>query len=321
MNIRLIFIVERGILEQQTILSLKSIREFGNSMADCPVTCYSPRALFYPSESTVKTLQALGASVIQKDLNVDFKYYALANKPIILKEVAKNYPDEHIIFLDSDTLVFNDFHAIFSESFDAAAAPVFQQGIGIKNTDDENATYWNSLCEYSKLNIAQLPVVWTGVEKREIRAYYNTGVIAFNKNVLSQISSLWIELMDYAISNKIIPTSGMYFIEQSTFSLSIHSLGLNIQTLSHAYNFPILSESQPLLKAFDPNQTFVVHHQGNIELFLQFLKEEQLQNQKYQWLANEYSQYSERDKFLNKFWRWRRNILERCIYIIQDRLT
>ncbi len=318
-NIRLIFIVERGVLEQQTIWSLKSIRKFGDSMANCHVTCYSPRALFYPSKSTVKTLEALGASVVLKDLNKSFKYYALANKPLVLKEVAESYSEEYIVFLDSDTLVFQNFHSLLSGSFDIAAAPVFEQGIGVLHSDDENGFYWDSISRHIGLSIDNLPLVTTGVKKKSIRAYYNTGVIAFSKNVLAQLSSIWITLIDYAISNKILPTSGIYFVEQSTFSLTVHSMGLNIKTLPNYYNFPVITGSEDLFKSLDFNQVLLVHHQGNIELLLSLLQEEHSENDKYYWFVEQYSQYSTSHKFFNKLWRWRRNLVERLIYIIQDR--
>ena len=319
-NIRIIFIVERGILEQQTIWSLKSIRAFGNSIASCSVTCYSPRALFYPSKKTIKALQTLGATVILKNLNIDFKYYALANKPIVLKEVADSYPDEHIVFLDSDTLVFNDFQSIFSDSFEVAAAPVFEQGIGISNPQEKNASYWKAICEHSGLTLNELPSVRTGVRNKKITAYYNTGVIAINKSVLAKLANVWIDLIHYSISNKIIPTTGLYFVEQSTFSLSVHSLGLNMKTLSLAHNFPIIAGAKDLLKSFNSDQILLVHHQGNIELLLDFLKEEETTSDQYRWLIAQHSQYSRIQQSINKFWKWRKNILERTIYVIQDRL-
>lgn len=319
-HFRIIFIVERGILEQQTIWSLRSLRKFGKSMADCPVSCYSPRALFYPSKKTVRELEALGASVILKNLNEDFKYYALGNKPMVLKEVTKSHPDENILFLDSDTFVLNDIHSIFSGSFDVAIAAVFKQGIGTSGAEDPNNAYWSALCEHSGLSIDKLPMVRTGVGGKEISAYYNTGVIAINRNVLSQISSTWIDLITYAIANKIFPTSGIYFVEQSTFSLSVHSLGLTIKPLSLEHNFPILTGAPDLLKSFDSDHTLIAHHQGNIELLLYFLEKKQIESEQYQWFANQYAQYSRIHKLLNKFWRWRRNTLERTSYIIQNRL-
>ena len=79
-NLAFIACVERGRLEDQTILLCRSIRRFGGVYRDAPIYLFQPRPGMDVSERTLAVLCELGAVHISEPLNLDFSDEGTLNK-------------------------------------------------------------------------------------------------------------------------------------------------------------------------------------------------------------------------------------------------
>src|SRR4028119_236453 len=77
-----VFCIESGYFESQTLLAIESLRRFGGSMANAPVLAITPR--FGPSltRQTLQRLDELEVTYIRRDLRHSLSWYGFMNKPI-----------------------------------------------------------------------------------------------------------------------------------------------------------------------------------------------------------------------------------------------
>jgi len=260
----IIYCIETGLLEKNSLLSIASIRQFGGKLNDYDIFCIQPRAYFNISKKTKSLLSEFGATFIKVPLNIRHNYYALANKPLVCDYIMKNYAYDHYIFLDSDTLVLNVPTELLSFSGEIGLCPVAHQGIGIPANISTVDKYWKQLLDHLKIDESNLPIVETSRSKESIIAYWNSGVISFGGR--SSICEEWKNLLNYVLDHRALPESGIFFVEQTCLSAVLLQSKYQVQQMSVSLNFPMTRKSIQQDEVINLNEICVLHHYNNLRI-------------------------------------------------------
>lgn len=277
----IIYCIEKGILEKYTILSISSIKNFGGFLAQYDIYCFQPRKEFPISNSTKKILSDLGAKFMDTPLNINHRYYAIANKSIVCDYMARKHNYNQYIFLDSDTIILNEPNFFVHATYDISLSPVYSKGIGMLGGKDENFTYWQKLFEITEADMENLPTVKTIFEGEEIFGYWNAGVIVINGQ--SAIFKKWNNLVIYSLEKKIYPANGLYFIDQTCLAAILLSENYVIEALPVNYNFPLADQMLDRIDESGFDEIVILHHLSDLQVLKKYepvLKE----NYKYQWI-------------------------------------
>ncbi len=142
-----------GYLESQSKLLISSLREFGGKFKDLPIFSYQPRKKFKVSRETIAFFEENNVEYIDIELNKDFSDYPFANKILASNHREINTNAEILIFLDSDVFFLNEPKE-FPDfgSCNVILRPVDMKNIGVENSEDKNATYWNNLYKLLSLS-------------------------------------------------------------------------------------------------------------------------------------------------------------------------
>ena len=240
-KIEIVICTERGYLESMSKLLISSLREFGGKFRDVPIFSYQPRKELEISSETIAFFEKNNVEYIDLELNKDFCDYPLANKPLVCAHRETNTSAEILIFLDSDVFFLHEPKEFTNlGNADVILRPVDIENIGAKNSQDNNAGYWDSL--YKLLNVKTRRKVSTTVTNESIWEYYNSGhIVTFTKNNLFKTwKENFIKVMDAGIT----PNDGLTFVEQSVFSATVSQMELKVKPFSKQYNYPIHIENQ-----------------------------------------------------------------------------
>ena len=230
-----------GYLESMSKLLIATLREFGGQFRDIPVFSYQPRKDFKVSQETIAFFEKNNVEYVDIELNKDFCDYTFANKLLASSHREENTNAEILIFLDSDVLFLNEpkEFADFGNA-DAILRPVDMKNIGVKNSEDKNAAYWNRI--YNLFGVKMLRYVSTTVTNVKIWEYYQGGhQVALTKNNLFRTANEnFIKVMDAGI----VPNGGVTFVEQSVFSATVSQLELKVKLFGKEYNYPLHMENE-----------------------------------------------------------------------------
>ncbi len=186
MSLAFVFCVERGALESQALLLVRSIRRFGGRFREAPVHAFSPRSGREPGAATVARLEELGAvhhppSAWGEPLHRDFRGYVYANKILACARAEEILGEDLLVFLDTDTLFTGEPSDLdLPAGIDFAALPVANARMGSQGPADRNEPYWRGV--YQLCGIAGEPFVRAVIDGRRIRAYFNSGLVAVRRS-------------------------------------------------------------------------------------------------------------------------------------------
>jgi len=234
-SISVIINTEKGRLEGESKMLIESIRQFGGRFKDVPIYSYQPRKGFELSKSTISFFEKHQVNYIDLPLNKNHRDYPLANKIYTCAHAEKNLKSDTIIFMDSDSVVWQEPSAFYEmKDHDVGMTPVFRKLSLAVQQEDENYAYWQRLQSVLKFSMDQY--VQTVVDDQKVLAYYNSGLMVakrsscFFQSVLSNFEKLLKEDAPF-FKNR--------FLEQSNFTATILSKGMKFKKLGKGYNYPL----------------------------------------------------------------------------------
>jgi hypothetical protein len=173
--------VERGALESQALLLVRSLRRFGGRFRDAPVHTFAPRRGREPRAGVVAELAEMGAVHHEEILNRDLPSYAYANKIFACARAEEMLAEDVLVFLDTDTLMTGEPADLdLPAGIDFAALPVANARMGSQGPADRNEPYWRGV--YQLCGIDSEPFVHAVIDGRRIRAYFNSGLVAVRRS-------------------------------------------------------------------------------------------------------------------------------------------
>jgi hypothetical protein len=291
MSVPIAFIIctEPGRLEGQSLMLAESIRKFCGNLKDTPIYSFHPRVGEPISMETRKAFTALQVIHQQVPINEEFHSYYLANKPLVCAYAEQNIDADILVFLDSDKCFFSEpKEFLLPSDSNVRIRPEYGQGIGSTGNKDPQDWYWMKL--YEVLGVKREIFVNTPIGKKNIRGYWNSGLVAVRRN--AGIFTAWKEHFEKVMRLDITPPQGIYFVEQSVLSVTLCSLEENISHFSSNYSYPLplhnrLSK-ESRIKAWDEIASI---HYFNLFFYndwnaqIKSLKNFNLGSYKYQWLC------------------------------------
>lgn len=289
MSLAFIICTEPGRLEGQSLLLVESIRNFAGTFKDTPIYSFHPRKGEPISIKTQKAFENLNVTHQQIPINTRFHDYYLANKPLVCAYAEKNINADILVFIDSDKCFFgepNEF--ILPDDCSVRMRVEYGKGAGSEGSLDPQDVYWQKIYEIA--GVKREIYVNTPIGNKKIRGYWNSGLVAVRRK--ANIFQAWQYNFEKAMNLQIIPSQGIYFLEQSILSATISAAEENISnfSLNYSYPLPLHNQLSKTAKINCFNQLISIHYFNAFYYYdwlqqLQKLKGINTNSDKYQWLC------------------------------------
>lgn len=239
MPIAFIICTETGMLEQESLLLVESIRRFCGSLKNTPIYSFQVRENREISSKTLKIFESLGVIHEKKILNFEYPEYPMANKPLLCAEMERSIDAEVLVFLDSDIVFFSEpKEFLLPVGYDIGVRPEHKKNIGSEGDGDPNEVFWKSVHEL--VGVKKSRYITATVDQKRMRTYWNAGVIAVRRE--ANIFGAWKDNFEKIINSKIRP-SGIadktYYLDQVSLSATTDMLESNVWCFSPSYNYPL----------------------------------------------------------------------------------
>jgi hypothetical protein len=237
MSVRFVCCVEAGRLEGEALLLCRSLRRFGGRFATAPIVAYSPRAGDPVPERTRAELERLDVAVVEDELNTDHAANPIANKLYAGADVERQFTEEVVVVLDSDTVFLGEPQLLdLAPRTDAAVSAVGKVSEGTTGPGHENEGYWRAL--YELAGVSDPPWVETALRGTRIRGFWNSGLVAARRG--AGILGEWLELFRRLASEGRLPPSGRIDnLDQIALALALSRRPGRVATLPWPYNYRI----------------------------------------------------------------------------------
>jgi len=231
--------VERGFLEEQSLLLYQSIRQFGGRFREAPIYACSPRAGRGVGPATVEAMDALGVTYVDLPLNRDLDYFAYANKNFAAALLERTTWHGTLVFLDSDTLLLREPALLeLPEGVDVRVRPVDVKGICSSGPGDALEAYWRELAKLCRVDLDALPRIHCTVDGTPVRANYNGGLVVARTGL--GIFRRWEENILAVHHAQLRPRPDSFWgTGQSTLAMAIHAATSRVELLPRSYNYPL----------------------------------------------------------------------------------
>lgn len=255
MSMPIVFIIctETGMLEQESLLLVESIRRFCGSLKDTPIYSFQVRENREISSKTLKAFESLAVIHQKKILNSEYPEYPMANKPLLCAEVEKIIDAEILVFLDSDIVFFSEpKEFLLPSGYDIGVRPEHKKNIGSEGDGDPNENFWKDIHEL--VGVKKPRFVTATIDRKKMRTYWNAGVIAVRRE--AGVFGVWKDNFEKIINSEIRPNEiadKTYYLDQVSLSATTDAMESKVWCFSPSYNYPLnfhneLPESEQLKK-------------------------------------------------------------------------
>lgn len=229
-------VVEAGPLEKQVCLLLESLRRWGGRAANAPVFVIRPRRGPHLSRTTMSKLEELDAEYIHFERSDGMEWFPYLNKTAAVLNAAARCQTTSIAWLDADIIVMEEPIELLGVRSKELRACATDRNIGTADDEDEFAPYFKAACTSLGVDFDSLPYVTTETDKTTIRAYWNSGVYAFDtQSDLAEVHHRFtLSLVKNGVASR---HSKLYFSDQISLGLAAHALNLRSQPVSQTHNF------------------------------------------------------------------------------------
>jgi hypothetical protein len=227
--------VEHGRLESEAILLVESLRAWGGGCADAPVYAFAPRPGLLPKPDTVARLEELGVRVIEEALVSErFADEPTLNKIAVSAWAERELDHETLVFTDTDSIFLGEPRELMEGDWVAAARPVDRRIAGSRGKG-KNEPYWRKM--YEELGVRGRPFVRTAVGGQEIRAYWNSGLLAARRS--AGLFDAWERATNQLFDAELVPAKWPNFMDQLSWAAVTADHHDRVRILSVAYNYPL----------------------------------------------------------------------------------
>lgn len=259
-----IHIVEKGDLEEKSILLCSSIRKFGGLYKDSEIYAISPRKDKEVSSKTKEIYNKLNVNYIYKELNVKWYDQPYLNSIYGSAFIERNYLNNNIslVYADADTFFISqpDKLDLENNKVSIAATPIDSVKAEIAYSDIDNISeYWRNVYKLFNVDIKKLWYVRSLHDNKNIVAYFNNGVLSVKPSL--QIFQECLEKIELAHDD--IFFSGLqkgslerFYLDQVFISAAVVKVPKDkILLLDSNYNF-----SLPVMRHIDTDQFKTLVH-------------------------------------------------------------
>lgn len=228
--------VESGLLENQTVRMIESLRRWGGRLRESPIFAVTPRMGPPLSRQTHRAFERLGVEYLRFQAESRYPWLGFLNKPYALVAVQERSTSECIGWLDSDLLFLGEPEELILKEGEDFVACAPDRNIGTTGPEDPFEPYWKAICQVVGLDIEDLPWITTEMEGKRIRLYWNSGVFVYRRHTgfAHPYLQTCLQLLDSRLANH---NSKIFFTDQVALGLAMVKLGLSWRALSYSHNY------------------------------------------------------------------------------------
>ncbi len=226
--------VAAGNLAAQSELFVESLRAWGGGLREAPVYAFtSPDDA--PPRATVDRLADLGATHVELDLTGRRRDPPVLNKVYVCAWAERELDEATLVFSDTDTVVLAEPRELADGDWLAASKPVgSSRAGGSKGPGKRNERYWQRM--YRALGVRSEPWVTSVVDRKRIRAYWNTGLVAARRD--AGLFGAWEEALERLYAADLVFRKPV-LMEQLAWSGVTADIHERVWQLPDAYNYPL----------------------------------------------------------------------------------
>lgn len=226
--------VASGNLAAQSELFIESLRRWGGGLAETPVYAFtSPDDA--PPLRTIDRLEEMGATHVDLDLAGRRRDPPVLNKVYVCAWAERELDHATLAFSDTDTVVLGEPRELIEGDWIAASKPVgSSRAGGSKGPEKRNERYWQRM--YAELGVRSEPWVTSVVDRKRIRAYWNTGLVAARRD--AGLFGAWEEALERLYANDVVFRKPV-LMEQLAWSGVTADHHDRVWELPDPYNYPL----------------------------------------------------------------------------------
>lgn len=288
-KVKIIICTEKGRIEKYSLLLCRSLRKFGGDFSDVDIYSFAPRKGFEPSRKTLNEFKELNVIHQNIVLNTKYRSYPLANKPLVCAYFEEKFPNENVVFIDSDQIILNQpDEFILTENADTRLRSVDRKGVGFSTYSDKEFKYWEVLSKLLGLDYSLYEKIETSIGQ-SIYPYYNSGLIVTKTSF--GLFKKWKENFEQIYNLKLLTKGNDFFVEQSVFTATVLQMNLSIQHFDNKYNYPysLHLEVDQKLQVDDFSNLVSIHYHDMFVMKKDFpyYEEFKLNSMKGKWIAQQ----------------------------------
>jgi hypothetical protein len=246
--------VEHGRLESEAITLVESLRAWGGSCAEAPVYAFAPRPDFQPDAATVDRLTELGATFIDEHLVDRFADTPTFNKVSVSAWAERELDHETLVFTDTDCIFMSEPSELAGGDWVAAMRPVDRRIAGSRGKG-KGEPYWQKM--YAELGVKDRPFVRTTVGQMEIRAYWNSGLVAARRS--AGLFAAWEDALVRLYDADVVTNRWPHFMDQLSWAAVTTDVHDRVRILSDGYNYPLRHRAALVPEAVEMDLADIVH--------------------------------------------------------------
>jgi hypothetical protein len=226
--------VAAGPLAAQSELFVESLRRWGGGLSGAPVYAFtSPDDA--PGSETIGRLEALGATHVDLDLSGRHRDPPVLNKVYVCAWAERELDHRTLAFSDTDTVILNEPRELVEGEWIVAAKPVgSSRSGGSKGPGKRNERFWQRM--YRELGVRSEPWVTSVVDRKRIRAYWNTGLVAARRE--AGLFGTWERALERLFAKDLVFRKPV-LMEQLAWSAVTADHHERIWELPDPYNYPL----------------------------------------------------------------------------------
>lgn len=277
--------IEKGRLESEAVLLIESLRAWGGARSDTPVYAFAPRPDHHPGPETIERIEALGVNYVDEPLVDRFAEYPTFNKVPVSAWAERELDYDVLVFADTDTIFTEDPSELVGGEWLAAARPVDRRIAGSKGKG-KGEPFWQRM--YETLGVKSEPFVRTTVGEMQIRAYWNTGLIAVRRS--AGLFAAWEQALIRLFDAGVVFNRWPQFMDQLSWAGVTADIHDQVRILPETYNYPLRHRQAlgPEASALDLDQIVHLHYRLWFHLpdsLAEVVPPFDVESERYRWLA------------------------------------
>lgn len=205
-SISFVCCIEKGRLESQTVLMLKTLRKYGGNLANAPVFVVKGRVGSSIAPATLRLLRDLNATYVEAIAHNDAPWFNYSNKLAAVSFAQNNATTDLIAWLDSDVLVASEPTGLLLDSNTDFAARAEYLPPAVHEGTATYIPYWKAVCNLLGADFNDIPWIHLDVPAVRLRVFFNSGIFVWRRN--TSFAKSYKSAFKTLLKSKLAPVSG-----------------------------------------------------------------------------------------------------------------
>lgn len=201
--------IERGRLEDETVLMLETLRRNGGALANARALVVVGRRGAPLAHSTIKALARLNAELIYDRTINPAPWFNYANKLVACTIAQRLAATPLIAWLDSDVLIAAEPGGLLLEANEDFGGRCEFLPPAMHKGDPVNLPYWKKLCDLVGVRPEELPFIRIEHLDLDMRLNFNSGVFVWRKS--TSFAKAYLDTFVALLSSRLAQHDGNFF--------------------------------------------------------------------------------------------------------------